>query len=129
LLLDGPPRIAEMSRAILALSDLALIPVGASPAEVWATSDVLPLLDEARKLRPVEARLVWTRFRPYTRLAQELDTQAGKELGLKPLRSHMGFRVAYAEALGSGLTAAEVGDPAAREETQSLVAEIRRILR
>lgn len=129
IVMDGPPRIAEISRAILALSDVALVPVGASPAEVWATSDVLPLIEEAKKLRSLDARLVWTRFRPYTRLAQELEGQAAKELGLKPLRSHMGFRVAYAEALGSGLTAAEVGDPAARDEVHSLVAEIQRILR
>jgi len=129
IVMDGPPRIAEMSRAILALSDLALIPVGASPAEIWATADVLPLLEEAKKLRPVEARLVWTRFRPYTRLAQDLEGQAAKELGLKPLRSHLGFRVAYAEALGAGLTAAEAGDQSAREETHALVSEVQRLLR
>lgn len=129
IVMDGPPRIAEMTRAILALSDLALVPVGASPAEIWATTDVVPLLEEAKRLRALEARLVWTRFRPYTRLAQDLEGQAAKELGLKPARSHLGFRVAYAEALGSGLTAAEVGDPVAREETQSLAAEVQRILR
>ena len=129
IVFDGPPRIAEMSRAILALSDLALVPVGASPAEVWATADVLPLIEEAKKLRPVQARLIWTRFRPYTRLAQDLEVQATKELGLKPLRAHLGFRVAYAEALGSGLTAAEVGDPAARDEVAAMVSEVQRLAR
>jgi chromosome partitioning protein len=129
LVMDGPPRLAEMSRAILALCDLALVPVGASPAEVWATADVLPLIEEAKKLKPAIVRMVWTRFRPYTRLAQELEGQAGKELGLKPLRTHLGFRVSYAEALGTGLTAAEVGDAAAREETEALIAEIQRTLK
>jgi chromosome partitioning protein len=129
IVLDAPPRIAEMTRAILALSDLALVPVGASPAEVWATADVLPLIEEAKTLRSVQARMVWTRFRPYTRLAQDLESQAGRELGLKALRAHLGFRVAYAEALGGGLTAAETGDPVAREETEALVGEIRKLLR
>lgn len=129
IVLDGPPRLAEMTRAILALSDLALVPVGTSPAEVWATADVLPLIEEAKKVRAVDVRLVWTRFRPHTRLAQDLETQAARELGLKPLRSHMGFRVAYAEALGEGLTGAETGDPMAREEVGQLIAEIQRILR
>ena len=129
IVMDGPPRIAEMTRAILALSDLALVPVGASPAEVWATSDVLPLIEEAKALRPVQARLVWTRFRPCTRLAQELEGQASRELGLRARGQRLGFRVAYAEALGGGLTAAEVGDAVAREELASLLGEIQRILR
>jgi chromosome partitioning protein len=129
IVLDGPPRLAEMTRAILALSDLALVPVGTSPAEVWATADVLPLIEEAKKVRAVDARLVWTRFRPHTRLAQDLETQAARELALKPLKAHMGFRVAYAEALGEGLTGAETGDAMAREEVGQLIAEIQRILR
>jgi chromosome partitioning protein len=129
IVMDGPPRIAEMTRAILALSDLAIVPVGASPAEVWATSDVLPLIEEAQTLRPIQARMLWTRFRPYTRLAQELEGQASRELGLKAMRAHLGFRVAYAEALGQGLTSAEVGDAVARNETEALLSEINRILR
>lgn len=129
VVLDGGPRIAETTRAILALSDLVLVPVGASPAELWATTDVIPLIDEAKKVRAVDARLVWTRFRAHTRLAMDLEAQAGKELGLKPLKSKLGFRVAYAEALGDGSTAAEVGDTLAREEVEAMVSEIRRILK
>jgi len=129
LILDGPPRIAEMSRAILALSTIALVPVGASLAEVWATADVVPLVQEAQGIRPVDVRLIWTRFRAHTRLAQELEAHAGQELGLKSLKAHLGFRVAYAEALGEGLTAAETGDPAARDEIAALVAEVRRLTR
>ena len=37
IVLDGPPRIAELTRAILVLADLCLVPVGASAAEIWAT--------------------------------------------------------------------------------------------
>jgi hypothetical protein len=48
---------------------------------------------------------------------------------LKPLKSKLGFRVAYAEALGDGSTAAELGDALAREEVEAMVSEIRRILK
>jgi len=34
IILDSPPRIAEMTRAVLMLADLCLVPVGASAAEV-----------------------------------------------------------------------------------------------
>jgi hypothetical protein len=41
----------------------------------------------------------------------------------------LGYRVAYQEALGTGLTAAERHDPSARAELAALVAEVRRMLR
>lgn len=128
-ILDGPPRLAEMTRAILALADLNLVPIGASPAEVWATADLRTLLDDAAKVRRIHARLIWTRFRAHTTLAQELSAEAEKALKLSALTTTLGYRVAYAEALGDGRTAAEVHDPHAREEVHALVAEVRRLLR
>lgn len=129
IVLDAPPRLAEMTRAILMASDLTLVPVGASVAELWATADVLDIITQAKKLRPIDARMLWTRFRPQTRLAQDLTDRAKDELGLPIMRSALGFRVVYAEALGEGRTVAELHDPHARDELHSLVAEIRRIIR
>ena len=129
IVLDGPPRIAELTRTILMVADLTLIPVGASVAELWATADVLDIIAEAREVRPVDARIVWTRFRPNTRLAQDLAEQVRTELGLPILKSTLGFRVAYAEALGTGATVAELRDSNARDELRSLVAEVRSILK
>lgn len=129
IVLDGPPRIAELTRAILVLSDLALVPVGASVAELWATGDVVEIVRQAREVRPVDVRIVWTRFRGYTRLAQDLAAQAKPELGLPILKTALGLRVAYVEALGAGRTAAELPDPAARQELRDLIGEIRRIIR
>ena len=126
--LDGPPRLAEMTRAILVLADLCLVPIGASPAEVWATSDLRALIDDATKVRRVNARLLWTRFRPYTALAQELSKEAEKAIGLHALKTTLGYRVAYTEALGEGRTAAETHDPQAKEEIHALVGEVKRIL-
>ncbi|MFN7611286.1 MAG: hypothetical protein ACK5QX_10190, partial [bacterium] len=129
IVLDGPPRIAELTRAILVLSDLALVPVGASVAELWATGDVVEIVRQAREVRPVDVRILWTRFRGYTRLAQDLAAQAKPELGLPILKTAMGLRVAYVEALGIGRTAAELSDATARTELKELIAEIRRIIR
>ena len=129
IVLDGPPRIAELTRAILVLADLCLIPVGASAAEIWATSDLLVLVEEANKVRSVNARMVWTRYRSHTRLAQELSELATKELGLDALATTLGMRVAYPEALGDGLTVAELPEPSAKAEVKSLIDEIQKLLR
>ena len=129
IVLDGPPRIAEMTRAIMVLADLCLVPVGASVAEIWATADVLAIIEQAKKVRAIDARMIWTRHRSFTNLAKELTEQATAELGLPILKTSLGLRVAYPEALGAGLTAAELPDPNARMELRFLIAEINRILR
>lgn len=129
VVLDSPPRLAEMARAMVMLSDLVLIPVATSAAEVWATSDLMTLLTEARKVRPIEARLVWTRHRAGTRLARELVGQVKEVLDLPFMKSALSLRVAYQEALGLGLTATETADKNAREEVNGLVGEVVKLLR
>lgn len=129
IVLDGPPRIAELTRSTLVLADICLIPVGASAAEIWATGDILALIEEASKVRPVNARMVWTRYRPHTRLAQGLTELAKKELGLQALGTSLGMRVSYMEALGEGLTVAELADPSAKVEVKFLVNEVKQLLK
>lgn len=128
IVLDGPPRIAELTRAILVLADICLVPVGASAAEIWATNDLLELIEEAKKVKPVNTRMVWTRYRPHTRLAQGLTELATKELGLLALGTSLGMRVAYMEALGEGLTVAELTDASAKVEARFLTEEVQRLL-
>jgi chromosome partitioning protein len=129
IVLDGPPRLAEMSRAMLMLADLCLVPVGASVAEIWASADLLAIIEQAKTVRGIDARMVWTRHRPFTNLAKELSAQATAELGLPILKTSLGLRVAYVEALGAGLTVAELADQNARTELGTLIDEIKGILR
>ena len=129
IVLDGPPRIAEMTRAIMVLADLCLVPVGASVAEIWATADVLAIIEQAKKVRAIDARMIWTRHRSFTKLAKDLTEQATAELGLPIIKTSLALRVAYPEALGAGLTVAELPDQNARIELRFLIAEIKRILR
>ena len=129
IVLDGPPRIAELTRSTLVLADICLIPVGASAAEIWATGDILALIEEASKVKPINARMVWTRYRPHTRLAQGLTELAKKELGLQALGTSLGMRVSYMEALGEGLTVAELSDASAKVEVKFLVNEVKQLLK
>ena len=129
LIIDGPPRLAEMTRAIMILSDLCLIPLAASAAEIWSTTDLLQTLEEARNYKPeVDARLVWTRFRAQTREAQELKDAVQKGLKFRDLQSRLGYRVAYSEALARGFSVEEGGDQSAHTEMLGLAEEIKGIL-
>jgi chromosome partitioning protein len=129
LIIDGPPRLAEMTRAIMILSDLCLIPLGASAAEIWSATDLLQTLEEAKTYKPdVDARLVWTRFRAYTREAQDLKDAVKKEINLQEMRNRLGYRVAFSEALARGLSVEECADPNANAEVRGLAEEVRKIL-
>jgi len=130
IVIDAPPRIAALTRAVIILSHLSLVPLGASAAEIWSTADLLQTLAEARNYKAdVDARIVWNRFRSHTREAQELSEAVRREMGLKELDARLGFRVAYSEALARGLSVAEWPDRAAHEEMAALVAEVTGILR
>ena len=76
--------------------------------------------------------MVWkaaVHHRKLTNLARELSEQAKDELGLPVMKTALALRVAYPEALGMGLTVAELPDQNARTEMKTLIAEIRRLIR
>ncbi|MCP4127374.1 MAG: ParA family protein [Gammaproteobacteria bacterium] len=129
IVLDAPPRIAEITRAILMLTDLVVIPLGPSAPEIWATTDLLETISEAKEKRPqLDYRILWTRYRGYTRSARELSTEVHQEIAAPEFKARLGFRVAYADALACGRSAAEWHDKPAKEETQALSRELIELL-
>lgn len=130
IIIDAPPRIAEMTRAIIIMSTLCIVPLGASAAEIWSTADLVETINAAREYRSdIDVRILWNRFRAHTREAMDLSEAARKELGLRELKSRLGYRVAYSEALARGLAVNEWLDKTAHEEVVALAAEVKRILK
>ncbi len=130
IVIDAPPRIAEVTRVALMLCNLLIIPLGASAAEIWATTDLLSTIEEAKEKRPqLDYRILWNRYRSYTRSAKELLGAVHDELKAPELETKLGYRVAYADALGDGLSVLEWHDKHAKNEVIALGKEIIKILR
>ena len=129
ILIDTPPRIAEITKATLMISQLCLVPLGTSAAEIWATNDLVTIIEAARVHKPeIDVRIIWNRFRTSTKSASQLSQVAHTELKLRELKSKLGLRVAYSEALARGMIATEWSDNKAREESKAFGKEIEDIL-
>ncbi len=130
IIIDAPPRIAEMTRVALILSNLCLVPLGASLADIWATSDLLATIEQAKQHKEnVNVRILWNKFRPSTKSAKDLSLEVKEQLNLKELGTKLGYRVAYSDAFGEGLTVTEWTDKTAKDEMQMLGIEIEHLLK
>ena len=130
IIIDAPPRLVETTKAALILSNLTLIPLGASAAEIWATADLLNTIEAAKAHnKELEARILWNRFRASTKSAKELSEAVRTELKLRQMGTRLGYRVAYSEALARGMTVMEWQDKQAQQEVRTLGREVGQLLK
>jgi chromosome partitioning protein len=113
VLIDCPARIGDVPASALMIADLVLLPTGPSGADTWALAESLDLLTKARTFRPeLRAAIVITK-QTRTALGRGVrEALAGA--GVPVLRTELGYRVAYQEAinLGRGVTAYDRGEAA-----------------
>jgi chromosome partitioning protein len=130
IIIDAPPRIAEITRVALILSNLCIVPLGASLADIWATADLLATIELAKQHKPnVNVRVLWNKFRQSTKSAKDLSLEVTEQLNLKVLGTKLGYRVAYSDAFGEGLTVTEWTDKAAKDEMLMLGIELEQLLK
>lgn len=125
VVIDCPPRHGEIQRSALMAADTVLLPCGPSAADAWALTTSVELITEARALRPeLAAFIVITRKQTHTALskgAREVLVQTG----LPVLDTELGYRVAFAEAIGAGLgVTAYAPRDAAAAEVRALLDEL-----
>jgi chromosome partitioning protein len=101
-IVDCPPRLGDVQRSALMVADLAILPCGPSAADAWALTSSLEIITEARTVRPMLlAHVLLTRKQARTAIGQNAR-EVLKASGLPILRTELGYRVAYQEALSSG---------------------------
>lgn len=119
-IIDGGAQLQEMHAAIIKASDLALIPVQPSPADIWPTSDIVELIKARQEVtgRP-QAAFVVSRRKAGTKLGAAV-TGVLERFEL-PVWNGTCDRVAYAEAMGRGAGVVEMsGARKAKAEIEQL---------
>lgn len=117
VIIDCPGKLGEIQRSALMVADLVALPCGPSASDTWALAASLELVNEAKTMRPqMRAAIIITRKQARTALGR-VAREALEATGLDVLRTELGYRVAYQEALatGQGVTEYAPRDPAAAE--------------
>lgn len=125
VVIDGPPRVYEVARSAIMASDVVLIPVQPSPYDVWAASEIVELVKEARIYKPaLKAAFVINRRIHNTAIGRDV-IDALATYGLPALPTAICQRVALAESAGAGMTVFEtVPDSVAVRELRCLAEDV-----
>jgi chromosome partitioning protein len=117
LIFDTPPQIADATMLTALVADFMLVPVGASPLDIWAAQAAVEMIDQARNERGGKLPLmafVPSRIKLGTILAKELP---GTLSQFGPVAPAISDRVAVIESPLAGKTVANYapGSPAHQE--------------
>jgi chromosome partitioning protein len=107
VIIDGAPRVTDLARSCIMASDLVLIPVQPSPYDIWASQEVVKLIQEAVIYKPeLKAAFVINRKIPNTAIGRDVES-ALAEFDLPVLSTTIGQRVIFAESAAGGLSVLE----------------------
>lgn len=106
VVLDGPPRLGDVTRSAAVAADVVLVPIQPGPFDLWAAAETLEVLDEADAIRaelkrqPARRLFVVNRAGINTVLAREAPAAIATRGEVAEAVVHQ--RIAFAEAAATG---------------------------
>jgi chromosome partitioning protein len=131
VLIDTPPGMQDVAYQAMLLADIALLPCGPSPLDLFPLKESLALALKARaerRSKKPRIRFVPSKVLKNTTLGRELSSSL-EQMGKKVL-PEIGQRVVVAEAVMSGLTVQEYAPGStAQAEFEQLAKAVDKLLR
>ncbi|WP_437186720.1 ParA family partition ATPase [Planctomicrobium sp. SH668] len=121
IIIDAPPRIAELARSILLAAEMVVIPLLPSPLDVWAAAETVDLVKLYNPDLP--CCLMVNRKVGATAIGRDVR-RALKELDVPLLEADIAQRVAFAESLAAGDTVTSDQDRKGFKEIRNFVDEL-----
>lgn len=117
--IDGGAHLDKIHTAIIKTSDLALIPVQPSPADIWPTEQIVDLIKARQEITgSPKGAFVISRRKVGSKLGDSVQGVLSRfEL---PVWAGTCDRVAYAQAMGKGRSVVEMSDDKAASEIETL---------
>jgi chromosome partitioning protein len=130
VVIDGAPQVAKLAAAAVKAADVVIIPVQPSPYDIWATADLVEVINARRDVtggKPKAAFLISRSIRN-TKLGKEI-TEALESYGLPVLKCGTMQRVAYPTTASEGKTVFEEPSSEAAKEIRAIVEEIKEFIK
>lgn len=127
VVIDGAPQAAALAVSALKAANVVLIPVQPSPYDIWATSDLVDLVQQRIEITEgrLKAAFVVSRAIKGTRIGAEVQA-ALEGYGLPVMESRITQRVSYPGTAANGFTVLDVDpDGDAAKEIRLLLQEIK----
>jgi len=125
IIVDGPPRVYDVTRSAILSSDLILIPVTPSPYDVWATEETVKVINEVKPFKEnLKTFFVINRKITNTVIGRDvIDALANYDIPV--MESQLCQRVGFAETAGVGKTVLETApESQASDEIRTLIQEV-----
>jgi chromosome partitioning protein len=129
VVLDGPPKLGDMTRSAAVAADVVLIPVQPGPFDLWSAGETQKLLDSADEtradLRRGKVRRLYVLNRAHRHANVSRNAVAAVEEAGRLASTVIHQRVVFAEAaaVGESVLTVQPGGPAA-EEIRRLYREV-----
>jgi chromosome partitioning protein len=125
VVIDAPPAISEITKSILAVSELSIIPLSPSSLDIWSCKGTLEMIEESRPQNPdMDVKLLINRKIPGTRVGRE--ARASLDIfDMEVMDSELCQRVAFIDAMTSGVSVMQYAPGSkAADEVEQLCDEI-----
>ena len=126
IVIDCPPAVDSAApQSALLISDVAIVPVVPSPADLWAARGIKQIIDNAADINESLRPLMVANMVPRTALGRDALSTL-EDFGIPLARSMLGQRTAYREAVLYGCPVQSLGSKArnAADEIDALADEI-----
>lgn len=127
IIIDGASGVYDVTRSVIAASNLVLIPVQPSLYDVWASSEIVAQINEVSRLlseiKNINSSFVINRKIRNTAIGQDVYKSLLK-YNMDLLITHIHSRTTFAESVTQGLCVHELGNKRAKIELDVLVKEL-----
>ena len=108
IIIDGAPRMTDLSRAAIIVSDLIVMPMRPSGFDIWATEELKSMVEEARIFKPeLITAVCLNAVVSNTKLAKDVMADM-EENNWSFFETTVGQRIAFSNAATQGLSVFEL---------------------
>lgn len=130
IIIDGPPRVSDVARSAIIASDFVLIPIQPSPYDIWASAEIVKLIEEACVFNEnIKSAFVINRKITNTAIGRDVR-EALQTYSVPLLNSSITQRVIFAESAAQGKSVYEIDDTGlAASEIEAVLNEIMELMK